>query len=150
MPAISSNAATRIVDEILSSTDEILAVAIIQETGQNNMLATKAVDSFKKEFGLPGQADKYGATLAIAALAVANELKDFAGEAQALITIYKKCKMMLVPIASHEILVGLVLKRISSSSKVEEDPTFIMDIIERSLSLSSDVHSDNNAAARIN
>ncbi|MDQ3872219.1 MAG: hypothetical protein M3258_01230, partial [Thermoproteota archaeon] len=101
MPAISSNAATRIVDEILSSTDEILAVAIIQETGQNNMLATKAVESFKKEFGLPGQADKYGATLAIAALAVANELKDFAGEAQALITIYKKCKMMLVPIASH-------------------------------------------------
>ncbi|MDQ3873642.1 MAG: hypothetical protein M3258_08555, partial [Thermoproteota archaeon] len=91
-----------------------------------------------------------GATLAIAALAVANELKDFAGEAQALITIYKKCKMMLVPIASHEILVGLVLKRISSSSKVEVDPTFIMDIIKRSLSLSSDVHSDNNAAARIN
>jgi hypothetical protein len=41
---------------------------------------------------------------------VANEVKDVVGEAQAIITIYKKCKMMLLPIPSHEILVGLVLQ----------------------------------------
>jgi hypothetical protein len=47
----------------------------------------------------------------VAALAVANEVKDIVGEAQALITIYKDCKMMLLPIPSYEILVGFVLPR---------------------------------------
>jgi hypothetical protein len=42
---------------------------------------------------------------------VANEVREIAGEAQALITIYKKCKMMLLPVPSYEILVGLVLQR---------------------------------------
>jgi hypothetical protein len=47
--------------------------------------------------------------LALAALGVANEVKEVAGEALALITIYEKCKMMLLPASSYEILVGLVL-----------------------------------------
>ena len=41
---------------------------------------------------------------------MANEVKDVAGEAQALITICKRCKMMLLPICSHEVLVGFVLR----------------------------------------
>ena len=78
---------------------------------RGNILATESKEYFKESFGVTGEGEKYGGTLAVAALAVANEVKDIVGEAQALITIYKNCKMMLLPIPSYEILVGFVLSR---------------------------------------
>jgi hypothetical protein len=41
---------------------------------------------------------------------VANKVKYVVGEAQALIAIYKNCKMILLSIPLHEILVGFVLQ----------------------------------------
>ena len=78
---------------------------------RGNILATKSKEYFRQVFGVNLEGDKYGGTLAVAALAVANEVKDIVGEAQTLITIYKDCKMMLLPIPSYEILVGFVLQR---------------------------------------
>ena len=126
MAVIDSNTAKRIVDKILSANDEILAVSIIGERG--NILAAKSKDSFKEAFGVTRDGDKYGGTLAISALAVANEVKDIAGEAKALITIYEKCKMMLLPVPSYQILVGLVLEY-----SVNAEDHSIVDNIERLL-----------------
>jgi hypothetical protein len=106
--AVTSSVAQRIAHNILSTNDEILAISIIDKKG--NILAAISKESFKEAFGVSREGDKYGGSLAVAALAVANEVKDVAGEAQALITIYKKCKMMLLPIPSHEIMVGFVLQ----------------------------------------
>jgi hypothetical protein len=106
---ITSNAAERIAYGILSTNDEILAISIMDTRG--NILAAISKDSFKEAFKLTRNGDKYGGTLAVAALAVANEVKDIVGEAQVLITVYKDCKMMLLPIPSYEILVGFVLQR---------------------------------------
>ena len=106
--AVTSSVAQRIVYDILSTNDGILAISIIDKKG--NVLAAISKESFKEAFGVIREGDKYGGSLAVAALAVANEVKDVAGEAQALITIYKKCKMMLLPIPSHEIMVGFVLQ----------------------------------------
>ena len=109
MVIITSSAAERISDEILSMNEEILSVSIMDMRG--NILATKSKEYFRQVFGINLEGDKYGGTLAVAALAVANEVKDIVGEAQALITIYKDCKMVLLPIPSYEILVGFVLQR---------------------------------------
>jgi hypothetical protein len=109
MVTITSNAAERISYDILSKNDEMLAISIMDMRG--NILAAKSKEYYKETFGVTGEGEKYGGTLAVAALAVANELKDIVGEAQALITIYKNCKMMLLPIPSYEILVGFVLQR---------------------------------------
>src|ERR687891_2399275 len=106
---INSNAAERIAYGILSANDEILAISIMDTRG--NILAAISKDSFKEAFKLTRNGEKYGGTLAVAALAVANEVKDIVGEAQVLITIYKNCKMMLLPIQSYEILIGFVLQR---------------------------------------
>jgi hypothetical protein len=106
---INSNAAERIAYGILSANDEVLAISIMDTRG--NILAAISKDSFKEAFKLTRDGDKYGGTLAVAALAVANEVKDIVGEAQVLITVYKDCKMMLLPIPSYEILVGFVLQR---------------------------------------
>jgi hypothetical protein len=108
MIIITSSTAERISDDILSTNGEILAVSIMDMRG--NVLAAKSKELFKEAFGVTRDGDKYGGTLAVAALAVANEIKDVVGEAQALITIYKNCKMMLLPMPSHEILVGFVLQ----------------------------------------
>lgn len=109
MVNITSSAAERISEDILSTNDEILSISIMDMRG--NILATKSKEYFRQVFGITVEGDKYGGTLAVAALAVANEVKDIVGEAQALITIYKDCKMMLLPIPSYEILVGFVLHR---------------------------------------
>src|ERR671919_235099 len=106
--ALNSSVAQRVSDDILSANDEILAISIMDMRG--NILAAKSKESFKQAFGVTRDGDKYGGTLAVAALAVANAVKDIAGEAQAIISIYKNCKMMLLPIPSHEILVGFVLQ----------------------------------------
>jgi hypothetical protein len=46
-----------------------------------------------------------------------NEVKDIFGEAQAIITIYEGCKLMLLPMPSYEVIVGLAVER----SVVTED-----------------------------
>jgi hypothetical protein len=109
MVTISSGIAEKISNDILSANEEILAISIMDISG--NVLAAKSKESYEQAFRATGEGDKYGGTLAVAALAVANEVKDVVGEAQALITIYKNCKMMLLPIPSSQILVGFVLQR---------------------------------------
>jgi hypothetical protein len=106
---VTSSAAERIADDILSTNDEILAISVIDMKG--NVLAGKSKESFNKAFRLSEGGDKYGATLAVGILSLVNEVKDTFGEAQAIITIHKNCKLMLLPVPSYEILVGLVLQR---------------------------------------
>jgi hypothetical protein len=113
MAIITSTTAERIADEVLSTYyGKILSISIIDaKGGGENFLATKSTESFSKEFGVLQEGQKYGGILAIAALSIANEVREVAGETIALTTTYEKCKMMLIPIPSYEILVGLVLKR---------------------------------------
>jgi hypothetical protein len=106
---LSSVNAEQIADDALSTNDKILAISIMDTVG--NILAAKSKDSFKEAFGVTTDREKYGGSLAVAALAVANEVKDTVGEAQAIIAIYKDCKMMLLPIPAYEILIGFVLER---------------------------------------
>jgi hypothetical protein len=136
MVIITSSAAERISDEILSTNDEIPAISIMDMRG--NILAAKSKESFKKAFGVTRYGDKYGGTLAVAALAVANEVKDVFGEAQAIITIHKNCKLMLLPVPSYEILLGLVLQR-----SVNAEDHNIANKIERLLADTVKSHNSN-------
>jgi hypothetical protein len=136
MVIITSSAADRISSDILSANNEVLSISIMDIKG--NILAAKSKESFKQAFGVTREGDKYGGTLAVAALAVANEVKDVIGEAQALITIYKNCKMMLLPIPSHQILVALVLQRSVNAEDYNIDNT-----IERLLAGTVKSHNSN-------
>lgn len=110
MAFVSFSAAAKIVDEILSISDGILAVSIIDERRSGEVLASKSKESFDKEFGVYREGPKYGGTLAIAMLSIANEVREIAGEAKAIMTTYDRCKMMLLRMKSHGIMVGLVLQ----------------------------------------
>jgi hypothetical protein len=75
------------------------------------MLAVRSRESFKKRFELSSlEGNRYSGTLAIATLRVVNEVKDAFEEPQAIITIHKDCKLMLLPMLSYDILIGLALE----------------------------------------
>ena len=100
---VSSSAAERIVDDISSSNHEILSAGVIDRSG--NIIANKSKESFGKRFeGVHNlEHNRYSGTLAVAALGVATEVKDAFGEPQAIITIYRDCKLMLIPMPSYDV-----------------------------------------------
>jgi hypothetical protein len=112
---INPNTAERIADDILSSTNlgGVIGVSLIDSKG--NTLSAKSRDSFRKLFRLAfrdgDKNNNYGGALAIATLSVVNQVRDIFGEPQAIITVHKDCKLMLIPLPSYDILVGLVLER---------------------------------------
>ena len=99
-----------VVDDILSSNEEILSAGIIDKSG--NIIANKSSESFEKRFsGVSNlEQNRYSGTLAVAALSVATEVKDIFGEPKALITIYRDCILTLLPMPSYDILIGLALE----------------------------------------
>ena len=112
---VTPTTAERIADDILSSISivGVLGVSLIDRKG--NTLSAKSTDSFRKSFGLAfrdgDKNSKYGGALAIATLSVVNQVRDIFGEPQAIITVHKDCKLMLILLPSYNILVGLVLER---------------------------------------
>jgi hypothetical protein len=132
---ITSPIAEKIANEMLSSDQEeegLLAITIIDQRGlggrargrggkDNGALATKAKDSFRKAFGsFYRQAGvQYCAILSRAALGVANEIGEYAGQVQSIITTYEKFKIMLLRMPAYDIVVGLVLDR--SVNAAQED-----------------------------
>ncbi len=107
--ALTSSQVQKIADDVLSASDEILAISIMHTSGK--ILAAKSKESFKQAFGATRDGDKYGGSLAISSLSLANEVKGVFGEVQAIIAIYENCKMMLLPIPAYQILLGFVLHR---------------------------------------
>jgi hypothetical protein len=107
--AVTSGDAETISDDILSSNDEIVGISIMDMRG--NILAANSKESFKEAFAVSRDRAKYGGTLAVAALAVVNETRNIFGAAKAIITIHENCKLMLVPVPTHQLLIGLVLQR---------------------------------------
>jgi hypothetical protein len=122
--------AEKIVDAILSSNDKILLASIRGWSG--NILAVKYRDSFEERFSgissLVGT--NYSGSLSIATLGLVDEAKHVFGEAQAIITIYEKCKVMLLPMPSYQIFVGLTVER-SPDTEEKEESYNIANKIER-------------------
>ena len=106
---VTSTNAERIAGDVLSMHDEILGISIMDMRG--NILAANSKESFNEAFGEAEDREKYGATLAIGVLTLVNEQKDMFGEAQSIITTHENCKLMLLPVPSFQLLVGLVFQR---------------------------------------
>lgn len=115
--ALVPSRAEKIVDAILSSNEGILSVSIRGWDG--TILAVKFRDSFRERFSGVSSivGTRYSGSVTVATLSLANEVKDVFGEAQAIITIYKDCKLMLLPMPSYEVIVGLAVEH----SVVTED-----------------------------
>jgi hypothetical protein len=133
--AVTSSDAERIAGDVLSIHDEILSISIMDKKG--NILAANSKESFKEAFGEAEDREKYGATLAIGILTLVNELKDIFGEAQAIFTVHENCKLMLLPVPSFQLLVGLVFQRSVNAEDhkiVSEIEILVADVLNHSSS----------------
>jgi hypothetical protein len=118
--ALTSADAETLSDDILSNNEDILGISIMDMRG--NMLASKSKESFKQAFVVSPDRAKYGGTLAVAALAVVNETRNIFGASKAIITIHENCKLMLIPVPSNQLLVGLVLRRsVNTEDKIANE-----------------------------
>jgi hypothetical protein len=82
---LTSGLSERVALEILDSNDDVLFITIMDKKG--NIFTPLSKESFSKTFKRTNEGDKYGGKLALAAPAVANELKDIARDAYAIITL---------------------------------------------------------------
>jgi hypothetical protein len=136
--AITSSDAERIAGDVLSIHDEIVSISIMDKKG--NILAANSKESFKEAFGAAEDREKYAATLAIGIYTLVNELKDMFGEAQSIITVHKNCKLMLLPVPSFQLLVGLVFQRSVNAEDhkiVSEIEILVADALNHSSSTSN-------------
>jgi hypothetical protein len=108
MSIFDPHVAKTVVDGILSSNDEILSISIIDMKG--NILATKSKEYFKEALGVSQNGDKYGVSLVAAVFGLIRLAKNVTEEAKAVTTIHENYKLMLLPLPSFQILVGLILQ----------------------------------------
>ena len=80
-------------------------------------MPAKSKQSLKYTFRVIRDGEESGGTLAFTILSLVIQVRDVFGDAQAIIIIHKNCKLMLLPMPSYEILVGLV---IHSSANAED------------------------------
>jgi hypothetical protein len=121
---VTSADAEKVVDDALSTNEHIMAISIMDMGG--NPLAAKSKESFKEAFRAAADWHDYGGTLALATLSLVNQVRNVFGEAQAIITIHRNCKLMLLSLPSYQILVGLVFER-----SVNAEDHSVVDNIER-------------------
>jgi hypothetical protein len=108
MSILDPHVAKVVVDNIVSSNDEILSISIIDMKG--NILATKSKEYFKEALGVTRNGDKYGITLVAAVFGMIHLARNVLEEAKAVTTIHENYKLMLLPLPSFQILVGLILQ----------------------------------------
>ena len=99
--------AHRVSNNILSLYDGILYVSIMDL--RENILKARSNQPFKDTFRVIGGCKGYGGVLGFTILRLVNQIRDVVGDAKAKITVHKNCKLMLLPMSSHEILIGLVV-----------------------------------------
>ena len=104
-----SSQAERIADDILSTYDEILGISIMDMRG--NILAANSTEAFREAFAVSRDRAKYGGAVAVAVLGLVNNIRTIFGAAKAIITVHENCKLMLLPVPSFQLLVGLVLMK---------------------------------------
>ncbi len=109
MSVLDPPVAKMVVDNILSSNDEILSISIIDMKG--TIIATKSKEYFKEELGVTRNGDKYGVTLVTTVLSLIRLARNVIEEAKAVTIIHENCKLMLLPLPPFQILVGLILQR---------------------------------------
>lgn len=96
------------------------------------------MEAFKQIFGIDRAADGYSAALSIATLSVVNQIKDTFGETQAIITVHKNCKLILLTLPLYDLLIGLVLERWADA---DDDRTaknierFVADNVDNEINL---------------
>ncbi len=133
---MTTRSAETIVHTVLSRYDEILGISIMNMKG--NMLAADSKEAFRDAFAITEDRANYGGTLAVEALSVVNETRNVFGRAKAIITIHEDCKLMLLPVPSFQLLVGVVLEKSANAENhkiANQIEILVADILDQSTNM---------------
>lgn len=112
-----SNNLSKISKQILSIDDTIDAVSIMDMQG--NTLASTSKESFySTKYDVTKDIHDTAGDFAIVILGMVQRMDEAFGSTEAIVSFHKKCKLMLVPIPSHQILIGLVIYRSSNEEYI--------------------------------
>jgi hypothetical protein len=110
-----------IVEDILNVDDSIMGVSIMSKEG--NVLSSYGTDALAKKFEVDRYDDTYGLWASVILGLVERSSRVF-GPVDAIITLHKGSILMLIPLRSRAIMVGLVLQRATNveyiSSRIRE------------------------------
>ncbi len=140
--SLTTRSAEIIVHTILSNYDEILGISIMNMKG--TMIAADSKEVFRETFVITEDRANYGGTLAVEALSVVNETRNVFGRTKAIITIHENCKLMLLPIPSFQLLVGVVLERSANAENhkiANQIEILVADILDQSTNMRRDKYS---------
>jgi hypothetical protein len=117
----------KITEDIMKMDDAVLGVSVIGNAG--NILSSYARDTLGKKFELDRYKydANYGTWAKIILTLVEQASTSTFGPANAIITIHKGSILMLIPIRSRKIMIGLVLQR---SVNQEYLITKILDLLD--------------------
>lgn len=113
-----------IVEDILNVDDSIMGVSIMSKEG--NILSSYGTDALAKKFELDRYDDTYGLWASVILGLVERSSRVF-GPVDAIITLHKGSILMLIPLRSRAIMVGLVLQR---ATNVEYISSRIIELLE--------------------
>jgi hypothetical protein len=113
-----------IVEDILNVDDSIMGVSIMSKEG--NILSSYGTDALAKKFEVDRYDDTYGFWASVILGLVERSSRVF-GPVDAIVTLHKGSILMLIPIRSRAIMVGLVLQR---ATNVEYISSRIIELLE--------------------
>jgi hypothetical protein len=129
-----SNSLSKISKHILSIDDTIDAVSIMDMQG-NTLSSTSKESFYSTKYDITKDIHDIAGDFAIVILGMVQRMDEAFGSTEAIVSFHKKCKLMLVPIPSHQILIGLVIYR---SSNEEYIITKIRTLLEDEENISID------------
>ena len=113
-----------IVEDILNVDDSIMGVSIMSKEG--TVLSSYRTDALAKKFEVDRYDDTYGLWASVILGLVERSSRVF-GPVDAIITLHKGSILMLIPLRSRAIMVGLVLQR---ATNVEYISSRIIELLE--------------------
>jgi hypothetical protein len=133
-----SNNLSKISKQILSIDDTIDAVSIMDMQG-NTLSSTSKESFYTTKYDITQDIHDIAGDFAIVILGMVQRMDTSFGSTEAVVSFHKKCKLMLVPIPSHQILIGLVIYR---SSNEEYIITKIRTLLEDKEDISIDQNTE--------
>ena len=111
------NNLSKISKQILSIDDTIDAVSIMDMQG-NTLSSTSKEPFYTTKYHVSNEINDIAGDFAIVILGMVQRMDKSFGITEAVVSFHKKCKLMLVPIPSHQILIGLVIYRSSNEEYI--------------------------------
>lgn len=103
--------------DILSIDDSIDAVSIMDRQG--NTLSSASKESlYRIKYQITKDIKNMAGTWAIVILGMTQRMDQIFGRTEAIVSLHKKSKLMLVPISSLQLLIGLVVYRSSNEEYI--------------------------------